>query len=142
MTIRLRSARIILLGLFAGCLTIAVLLIGMTYLRGVIYGRHLQQLVLAVLSVYSAPLGTILGGIFAQRQERDRAASSSAFWIAIVVALIWNLLLLVRVVIFAAASNDRVDDFTGYLTSVAAASSFLVVGSLAFYFTKREGTQG
>ena len=138
MIIRLAVARFTLLGVFLACMAISIIVISMTYLRGAIYPRHLQQLILAVLGIYSIPLGTILGGIFGQRGDLDRPTSNPAFGVALAVAAGWNLLLLARVFIFGIATQDSVEQFAAYLSTVAAASSFLVVGALTFFFTRKE----
>jgi hypothetical protein len=130
-------SRIVLIALFLTSLALSIVVIAVVYLRGGIYANHLQQLMLAVLAVYSVPLGTILGGMFGERGMRANRIAAPAFWVALTVSLLWNLLLLVRVVIFGVARDDSVEDFAGYLTTVSAASSFLVVGALAFFFTKK-----
>jgi hypothetical protein len=137
MTIRLVTARIVLLGLFVACMAIIVAVVGVTYLRGAFYLAQLQQLIIAALSVYSVPLGAILGGMFGQRSTPARQIRNPAFWVALTVSAIWNLLLVARVFIFGVAREDSVTDFAGYLGAVSGASSFLVVGALAYFFTRK-----
>jgi hypothetical protein len=138
LTLSFPVARFRLLGLFLASFAISILIVGITYLRGAMYANHLQQLVLAILAVYSVPLGTILGGMYGERGRSKGRTSTSTFWVAAAVATIWNLLLVVRVVLFAVASEDSVEDFTAYLSAVSASSSFLVVAALAFFFTNKE----
>jgi hypothetical protein len=135
--IRLAAARFTLLAVFLAGLALGIAIIGTTYWRGAIYANHLQQLILAVLAIYSVPLATILGGIFGQRDDPDRPIASPAFAVALTVAAGWNLLLLARVMLFGLAGEDSVEDVIAYLDAVAAASSFLVVGALAFFFTRK-----
>jgi len=138
MTICPSVASLALLGVFLAFMATGIIVIAVTYLRGAIYLSHLQELILAMLAVYSVPLGTILGGIFGQRSDLDRPTPNFAFWAALAVAAIWNLLLFARVLIFCVASDDSVADLKSYIGVVAAASSFLVTGALAYFFTKKE----
>jgi hypothetical protein len=138
LTIRLTAARLALLGLFLLSMAVNMIVVGVSYLRGGFYAAHLQQLILAVLSIYSVPLSAILGGMFAQRSDSERPISNPAFWVAFAVAAAWNLLLVGRAILFGLAREDSVADFAGYLGAVSAASSFLVVGALAYFFTKKE----
>src|SRR5262245_13824818 len=110
-------------------MSVSILVISVMYARGAMYSSHLQRLILVVLGVYSVPLGTILGGMFGERRIAAGRVAPPAFWVALSVSIIWNLLLLVRIVVFGVAHDDSVEDFAGYLATVSAASSFLVTGS-------------
>lgn len=107
------------------------------FFRGAIYPDDLKTLFEQILAVYSIPVGTILGGIFAEPGGGRESVPKPAFWVALVLALLWNFVLVIRCVVFAFAHEDLVSDFVGFLTAVSSASLFLVSGALAYFFTKK-----
>jgi hypothetical protein len=138
-------ARAVLVSIFVGGLVIQAIAVIITYSKGAIAYEDLTNLLLKLLAIYSVHLGVIFGGIFAQQQDaqkKSQTAPKTAFWLAVVLASIWNLLLLWRGISFGMAafnpdSEDNVDRLSSYLQSISSASSFLVTGSLAFFFTKK-----
>ena len=136
-------ARVVLVGTFLVSLVIQVGVVVATYVEGAIASKDLTSLLLKLLAIYSVHLAVIFGGIFAQTQTTNHVnVPTVSFWIATVVAAIWNLLLLWRSIAFGVAGfnvniEDSVLSFATYLDDVSKASSFLVVGALAFFFTKR-----
>jgi len=136
-------ARVILVGIFLVSLVIQVGVVVATYVEGAIAAKDLSSLLPKLLAIYSVHLAVIFGGIFAQiRATKQVNVQPMPFWIATVVAALWNLLLLWRSVAFGVAGfnvniEDSVSSFSTYLDDASKASSFLVVGALAFFFTKR-----
>jgi len=65
MTICPSVASLALLGVFLAFMATGIIVIAVTYLRGAIYLSHLQELILAMLAVYSVPLGTSSGASLA-----------------------------------------------------------------------------
>jgi hypothetical protein len=116
------------------------------YSEEAISNKDLSSLIIKLLSVYSVHLAVIFGGIFAQQRNvnhkgRSARAAGLAFWLAIVLAVIWNLLLVWRSVMFGMAafdvsSEDNVGYLSNYIESIASAGSFLVAGALTFFFSK------
>lgn len=139
------KTRLILIAMFVGSLMIQATAVIITYSRGAIADEDLTNLILKLLAIYSVHLGVIFGGIFAQHQDSQQgvqAAPGTAFWLAVVLAGIWNLLLVWRSVSFGVAafnpdSEDNVDRLSSYLQTISSGSAFLVTGSLAFFFAKK-----
>jgi hypothetical protein len=120
---------------FLAALLIELSLVGLSYQRREIYAQDLLDLALRFLVIYSVPLGVIVSGIFAKSASADRVAPKTAFWIAVALAAVWNLLILVRTLLFTFSRDDRVGSLVDYVNGVAAASSFLTVASLTYFFT-------
>jgi hypothetical protein len=129
-------------------LTIQIALVILSYSESAIAYNDLVSLLTKLLAVYSIHLSVIFGGIFAQKRETRKRSkpiqlSKAAFGLALVLALIWNLLLLWRSIMFGMAvydvnREDSVGQFLSYIETIASASSFLVAGALAYFFTHRE----
>lgn len=133
----MNRARFGLLGIFAFCLAVQVAAFLAVGRR--MWPEDLLSLVLKLFAVYSVHLTVILGGIFAQPQGPLEDPPPALAWTAITLALFWNLLLLWRSLSFALATQDSVSELVKYLEGVSSSGSFLVTGTLAFFFTK--GTQ-
>jgi len=134
----MNQARFGLLAIFVLCL--AAQLIAFFAAGHRMWPEELQSLVLKLLAVYSVHLTVILGGIFAQPRGPLEDPPSDIAWTAIALALMWNGLLIWRSLSFSVADQDSVVDLTKYLDNIASASSFLVTGALAFFFTKATQT--
>jgi hypothetical protein len=109
-------------------------LVSVSYARKAIYSQDLRDLVVRFLAIYSIPLGVIIPGIFGKVSSRGRLAPPRAFWTAVALALIWNLLLMGRTVFFTFAAEDQVSSLLDFINTVATASSFLTVGALSYFF--------
>ena len=133
----MNQARFGLLAIFVLCLAIQLIAFLMVGHR--MWPEDLQSLLLKLLAIYSVHITVILGGMFAQPSGRLEDPPSSLAWTAISLAVLWNALLIWRSLSFSMAPKDSVADLMKYLEGVASASSFLVTGTLAFFFTK--GTQ-
>lgn len=133
-------ARVILAAVFLSGLLIQLLLVSAS--SRAISGKDTETLIIKVLSIYSIQLAVILGSVFAEQAGRSNTSFSvSSFWIALVLAAIWNVLLIGRTVVFARAAfnptiDDSVNSIMSYLENISGASTFLVAGSLAFFFKK------
>lgn len=134
-----RRTRTILVVLFVAALSLHALVLLLN--RDAMWPEDLQAALLAVLSIYSVPLATILGGLFATRSRTPRAAPALC-WAAIAVAGLWNALLLWRTLSFGMAAEDSVTDLVKYLQAVAAGGSFLLVGLLAYFFSQAQREPG
>jgi hypothetical protein len=131
-------ARALIVSTFIAGLFLQLFGLTLTYLRGEISAKDIGILTAKLLGIYSVQLAVILGGIFGQHKLPPRIASGLPFWIAFVLSVIWNLLLAWRTAAFYFAQNDQATDLVSYLDIVSGASSFLVVGSLAYFFAKQD----
>jgi|SRR5579864_7894254 len=143
---RLRSAHAILFGIFVLAFALHVLIVILAYSKSAISGADASTLILKLLAIYSVPLTVILGGIFAKETYKSTNAeldksSRPALYFAVIVGVLWNLLLLWRSIAFGyavynPAADDNVTQLDSFLDVTSAASSFLIAGALAFFFTK------
>lgn len=134
---RVNSVRLWLLSLFVASLILHFVVFAYTYLAEAIYAEDLQSLTLEILAIYSIPLGVILGAFFGQGDQRDTKVVPSAFYVAFALSVVWNGLLFARTLVFGFAKEDFVGDLVTFLQSTSAASSFLIAGVLAFFFSKK-----
>ena len=132
-------ARVALVALFLGGFALQAAAVVYTYTKGEILSKEVLSLLVRLLAVYSVPLAVIFGGVFGQQDGGERRAPSFAFWLAAVLAGVWNVLLAWRTVAFTVAAEDSVPELAEYLEAVSSAGSFLVAGALAYFFTKKEG---
>jgi hypothetical protein len=99
--------------------------------------EEFRSLVIKLLAIYSVQLGVILGGIFAQpKASRAGASTKVVGWVALVLALLWNGLLILRATSFGLAEEDSTEELIKYLDGISAAGSFLVSGAITFFFGK------
>jgi hypothetical protein len=131
------QARVGIVAVFVLGLVIQAVFVILPFLRGYIDSDDVQALLLKLLDVYSVHLAVVFGGIFGQARSGRISVSRAAFWVAFILAVIWNLLLLWRSLSFGLMSIGTVKDLKEYLEAVASASSFLVAGSLAYFFSER-----
>jgi hypothetical protein len=98
--------------------------------------EEMQALILKLLAIYSVHLGVIAGGMFGQSRMPDLRPGTATALTAIVMAVVWNLLLVGRSLSFVIWRQDSVAELIRYLGAVADYGSFLVVAALAFFFSK------
>jgi len=132
--VTMNRARFSLLSIFV--VFLSVQLVAFSAVSQKVWPEEYQTLMLKVLAIYSVHLTVILGAIFAQARTHLKNPPAELAWIAILLALLWNLALTWRSISFSLASQDSVRDLIKYLDSMSSASSFLVTGALAFFFTK------
>ena len=133
---KLADTRVVLLILYLAGMALHLACFGYAVAVGAVYVEDLQKLAVLTLAVYSVPLGVILGGFFGGTMKRPACGLQHKFWTAAVLSIFWNLLLLSRSLVFAFAGTDSITSLVGYFETVAAASTFLVSGALAYFFAK------
>jgi hypothetical protein len=136
-TIKFTTAQPLLAGLFILFLVAQCVALLISYSSGAFYDDELQSLIMKLLTLYSVPFGVIIGGIFGQRGRTPDKSVGNAFWLALILAMVWNLLLFYRTFSFVMADKDSVVSLTGYLNAVSAGGMFLVGGSLTYFFSKK-----
>lgn len=130
----MNRARFSLLSIFI--IFLVVQLVALSVVSQKMWPEEYQALMLKVLAIYSVHLTVILGAIFAQSKTQLKGAPTELAWTAILLTLIWNLPLAWRSVSFSIADHDSVQNLLKFYDGVSSASSFLVTGALAFFFTK------
>lgn len=133
---KLRHPQAILISLFVVALLVHLGCFAWAFRLKAIYVEDLQTLTVHILTVYSVPLGVIIGGVFGGSANPSRPARSTTFWTATALSLLWNLLLASRSLLFAFAGEDSVASLLDYVEAVASASTFLIGGALAYYFAR------
>jgi hypothetical protein len=141
MNVSRRGARNALWVVFVASMLLEVALVAWARLTSKIYLDDLKSIMLALLAVYSVPLGIMSGGMFARSAGRDARDAGGPVGAAIILSLVWNLLLLGRVAVFALASSDDVDALRDWVTTISTGGSFLVAGALAYYFSSDEAPE-
>lgn len=136
----INKARVFLLVPFLTSLIIHVMAVMTVYHAGAIYRDDLTTLLPKILTIYSVHLAAVFGGIFGQHSRGGEQAPVAAFWIALAVTSLWNLLLVWRSIVFGLIAfnigEDRINDYMAYLDIISASGAFLVVGALAYFFSK------
>lgn len=133
----LLQAQLGLAGIFVICLSLQMAAVFYAGAKGKIKPNNQTKLLSKLLSVYAVHLAIIIGGIFSQQLDQSQQISAAAFWFALALAVIWNLLLMLRFISFTFSRDDSVTHLLTYITTIASASSFLVAAAIAFFFTKR-----
>jgi hypothetical protein len=129
-------ARTILVLIFIFFFTFNNLLIVIPFVKNSYGSESLINIMTRILVVYSVHVAVILGGIFGQKNSPRDLTSKDSFWIAFIVALLWNILLTWRCIVFTFIETDTTDeDLIKYIDTVAPASSFFVSGALTYFFT-------
>lgn len=133
------KARSALLYIFIFFFLFVNLLVIIPFIKGDYGSESLLNLTKKVLVTYSVHFGVIAGGIFGQESSEKMLASVIPFRLALVMALIWNILLAWRCIAFTFVEANTTDEELGnYIDAIAPASSFLVSGALAFFFTNQK----
>jgi hypothetical protein len=130
-------ARMTLTGIFIVGLLVQIIAVVVTRLNDEIRDSELVTLLGKLLTIYSIHLAVIIGAVFGQRKLPARAKNPPSFLLATTLATVWNLLLVWRTLAFTFADRDSVTAVTAYLDTISGASSFLVVGVLAYYFSNK-----
>jgi hypothetical protein len=134
---KLERARWALFLVFVTCPGLLAVTVIIPFAQGLVSSDSVINVLTKVLAIYAVQLAIITGGIFGQGTLKPGAvAPGIAFWTAVVLAAIWNLALLWRFIFFAIASEDTVERLVKYVDEVSPASSFLVAGALAYFFSK------
>jgi hypothetical protein len=103
-----------------------------------IYSDDFTSLISETLKIYSVHLAIVLSTIFLESNRQTGQVDKSMFFICIGLVIFWNLLLFVRIALFMGAKTDDPADLLNYLTTVSASSSFLVAGTLTYFFSKNQ----
>jgi fatty acid desaturase len=114
-----------------------VLLLIFPFLKSEITSETLIDLMKKVISIYSVHFGVIIGGIFGKDVSSEVLASKTPFWLAFVLTLIWNILITWPMIIFSFTTMSTDQDVSDYIDAIPTLSSFLVSGSLAYFFAKK-----
>jgi hypothetical protein len=133
----MNHARFGLMGVFL--ISLMVQLGAFFLARGRMWPEEFQGLILKVLAIYSVQLGVVLGGIFAQPRTALADPPRGLAWSALLLAGLWNLLLVARSISFSFATEDSATDLMKYIDAIGSGGAFLVAGVLAFFFGKGTG---
>lgn len=133
-----RGAQFALGGLFLAFLVAHVVCFSVAYLMGAIDVEDLSNMTVRILAIYSVPLGVVLGGVFGGTSLPTDRGEFGVLCFALVLSTLWNLLLVVRSVVFVISegSPHAIAELFSYFDTLTAASTFLIGGALAYYSAK------
>lgn len=126
--------RFTLLGIFLGFLAMQLALL--FAVNNTMWPEESRNAALKFLAIYSMPVGVIVGAIAAKPNPRMKDPPASLAWTAIALVVLWNLLVAWRPISFSFAKEDSVDDLLKYIDAIVGGSSFLLAGTLTFFFGK------
>jgi hypothetical protein len=109
------------------------------YLVKLFYSEELTELMVETSSLYAGHLAIALGAILATPDRRSKKPIAlSSFFFAFGGALIWNLIVIVRVFIFVfdVTQDSTIDDIVSFYSKVPKNFGFLIDGAIAFFFVK------
>lgn len=126
--------KLIIAAVFAAAMLAQMLLATLLKLWGYINPEEFNPLFVKVLTIYSAPLGVIIGGLYAAKQSR-RKADAGRVWGGFVLACIWNGLLLGRYVLITfRPEGDSLENLASFQNTVLPAGNFLTSAALAYLY--------
>jgi hypothetical protein len=133
---KLERLQVILLWVFLIFFLISFALIAWTTLDGAILAESFKDILLKLFALYSVHLSVVIGGMFALRGTTPAPSAARFAGSAIGLALAWNLIVSVRIIMFVIVDDDNVTSLTTYIDTVGASSAFLVSGLITFFFVK------
>lgn len=126
--------KLLIAAVFLLSMAAQMLLATLLKLWGYINAEEFAPLFFKVLTIYSAPLGVILGGIYAARQSR-RKANAGQVWGGLLLAGIWNGLFLGRYLLITfRPEGDSLENLASFQDTVLPAGSFLTSAALAYLY--------
>jgi hypothetical protein len=131
------NARVILIFNFIFFFFIIILLLVLPFLKSEISSETLIDLMKKIISIYSVHFGVIIGGVFGNDFSSEALIYKTPFWLAFVLTLIWNVLMTWPMIVFSFTTMSTDQDISNYIDSIPTLSSFLVSGSLAYFFAKK-----
>lgn len=131
------NARVILIFNFIFFFVSIILLLIFPFLKSEITSETLIDLLKKIISIYSVHFGVIVGGVFGKDFSSEVLTSKTPFWLAFVLTLIWNILMTWPMIIFSFTTMYTDQNISDYIDSIPTLSSFLVSGSLAYFFAKK-----
>lgn len=132
---RVRAALIVIFLLTLGA---ALSLVILDYGSHAIRDADMRILITSLFAIYSVHLAIIAGGLFGANKQSEQVQARLSMSFALTTATIWNLLILVRTIMFVADSHDSWLALKSFYELAASSGSFLVAGSLAYFFAARE----
>lgn len=122
-------------GVFLLALLAQIALATLLRIWGYINPEDFTPLIVKLLTIYSAPFGVILAGIFvAQKIDAPRAAAEEV-WIVLVLAIIWNALLLGRYLLITFKPvGDSLEDLASFQNNALPAGNFLISAALTYLY--------
>jgi hypothetical protein len=122
-------------GVFLLALLVQIALATLLRIWGYINPEEYTPLIVKLLTIYSAPFGVILAGIFvAQKIDAPRAGAEEV-WIVLILAIIWNSLLLGRYLLITfRPAGDSLVDLTTFQDNALPAGNFLISAALTYLY--------
>ena len=131
--------RALLAGMFLAGLALGILLIGFTYWNRLIYDDTAQKLMMSLWTVYSVPIGVIIGWAIGGRTTQQQAIPITwPVFIIELLALLWNSIVVWRIYAFATTDGETSGNLISFL-DIELPKTYILVGlGLSFFFAKKE----
>lgn len=138
---KLTKARLTLFIIFISGFILSLIPIMAIFFENKIYNEDATQAILKMLSIYSIYLTVIIGGILARQKAKDEVIPKTPFCVAFTVSILWNVLILWKSAAIYFIPEETIEDAIEYFELVPPACSFLVTGTLGYFFaTKPKAT--
>jgi|SRR5579875_1454934 len=134
MTMTMNKARACLFLIFFVCFLVQ--LAAYLSVENKMWLSDFELLLRKLVGIYSVPLGVILAGVFARPKGSQERPLVFLAYVANALALLWNLLFLWKSIAFTLRSEGSASELIKYMDVVSSFSSWLVTGTLTFFFIK------
>jgi hypothetical protein len=127
--------RLIIAGVFFLALVVQLILVTLIRVWGYINPEEFTPMVVKLLTIYSAPVGVILGGILITRHTNVPNASSTEVWVVLLLACLWNAILIARYsLITFNPVGDSTEQLESFQDNVLPAGNFLISIALTYLY--------
>ena len=138
---KMRTAQILLFLLLLVALVLATGALAKGYNDRQFFTDDFHKLVLIVLGHFTGPLSVLIGSLFAvPNAAKQHRATTQIFWLAFGSVFLWCLLTTGRTIFFIRSNSELVEDLETWYRDVVTAGTFLVSGTLSYFFIS-EGVQ-
>jgi hypothetical protein len=132
---RFQPARKAIILVFLSGLAAQIGLALTSYCLKQIFVDELTTIIVNLLQVYSVHLAVVLSTAFFSDTSRNAKLNGTVFIASISLIVLWNLLLITRLVLFILPQKDNIDLLINFQKDIAANSNFLIAGLIAYFFS-------
>ena len=132
-----KSTQIALISIFSFSLAFCYGVCVVVIFNNIIYEESLGPLLKHFTILYSVPFATIIAGVIAKRRSKPKnPPPSHVTLLAISFAVIWNVLVLILILLFALGITERLETVYNQYEDIMPSSTFLLAGALTYFFAK------
>jgi len=138
----IRTTRHVLTGILLAAFVASLAAIVHGYLAEEFFEDDFTSLAVKTVGQYAGPLSIVAAAYFADADTRDERNPSGAGAIAVLFTALWCVFTAGRTVMFILSRDETVDVLTKWNTDVVPITSFLIDGTLAYFFVSAAKTKG